>query len=158
MAEFISRDLDLWAYVHDVVLDFSRPGKSTDNALIEAFNGRFRAECLNARWFLSALTTLGKNLRLGVLTTTSNASMAPSGTRSRFRCKITMAHPAGHRDRTPETPTSGDPKSGGHISSHLALVSTEACGPPTHFDGNIWAVRMRLGLVSGQGRPGSTFN
>lgn len=52
-SEFISRDLDLWAYAHDVILDFSRPGKPTDNAFIEAFNGRFRAECLNAHWFLS---------------------------------------------------------------------------------------------------------
>ena len=34
-------------------LDFSRPGKPTDNALIEAFNGRFRQECLNENWFLS---------------------------------------------------------------------------------------------------------
>ena len=32
-------------------LDFSRPGQPTDNAFIEAFNGRFRAECLNAHWF-----------------------------------------------------------------------------------------------------------
>lgn len=46
-SEFISRDLDLWAYVNGVTLDFSRPGKPTDNAFIEAFNGRFRAECLN---------------------------------------------------------------------------------------------------------------
>lgn len=52
-AEFISRDLDLWAYQNDVTLDFSRPGKPTDNAFIEAFNGRFRAECLNAHWFMS---------------------------------------------------------------------------------------------------------
>jgi putative transposase len=52
-SEFVSRDLDLWAYVHDVTLDFSRPGKPTDNAFIEAFNGRFRAECLNAHWFMS---------------------------------------------------------------------------------------------------------
>ena len=36
-----------------VTLDFSRPGKPTDNAFIEAFNGKFRAECLNANWFLS---------------------------------------------------------------------------------------------------------
>ena len=36
-----------------VTLDFSRPGKPTDNAYIEAFNGRFRAECLNAHWFLT---------------------------------------------------------------------------------------------------------
>ena len=52
-SEFISRDLDLWAYTNNVTLDFSRPGKPTDNAYIEAFNGRFRAECLNAHWFLT---------------------------------------------------------------------------------------------------------
>ena len=43
-SEFISRDLDLWAYARNVTLDFSRPGKPTDNAFIEAFNGRFRVE------------------------------------------------------------------------------------------------------------------
>ena len=52
-SEFISRDLDLWAYANEVTLDFSRPGKPTDNAFIEAFNGRLRAECLNAHWFLT---------------------------------------------------------------------------------------------------------
>lgn len=52
-SEFISRDLDLWAYQKDVVLDFSRPGKPTDNSFIESFNGKFRAECLNAHWFLT---------------------------------------------------------------------------------------------------------
>ena len=52
-SEFISRDLDLWAYAHEVTLDFSRPGKPTDNVFIEAFNGRFRVECLNAHWFLT---------------------------------------------------------------------------------------------------------
>lgn len=51
--EFVSRDLDLWAYANGVTLDFSRPGKPTDNAFIEAFNGRFRAECLNQHWFMS---------------------------------------------------------------------------------------------------------
>jgi putative transposase len=52
-SEFISRDLHLWAYQRDVVLDFSRPGKPTDNAYIESFNGKFRAECLNQHWFLT---------------------------------------------------------------------------------------------------------
>jgi putative transposase len=47
-SEFISRDLNLWAYMKGVTLDFSRPGKPTDNAFAEAFNGRLRAECLNA--------------------------------------------------------------------------------------------------------------
>jgi len=51
--EFISRDLDLWAWLNGVTLDFSRPGKPTDNAFVESFNGSFRAECLNASWFLS---------------------------------------------------------------------------------------------------------
>ena len=51
--EFVSKDLDLWAYMHGVTLDFSRPGKPTDNAFGEAFNSRVRQECLNAFWFLS---------------------------------------------------------------------------------------------------------
>lgn len=41
-SEFISRALDKWAYDNQVTLDFSRPGKPTDNALIESFNGSFR--------------------------------------------------------------------------------------------------------------------
>lgn len=52
-SEFISRELDLWAYTKGVTLDFSRPGKPTDNAFIKSFNGKLRAECLNAHWFLS---------------------------------------------------------------------------------------------------------
>lgn len=51
--EFVSKDLDLWAYARGVELDFSRPGKPTDNAFIESLNGKFRAECLSAHWFLS---------------------------------------------------------------------------------------------------------
>ena len=46
-------DLDLWAYQRGIVLDFSCPGKPTDNAFIEAFNCRLRVECLNAHWFLT---------------------------------------------------------------------------------------------------------
>ncbi|WP_258125311.1 integrase core domain-containing protein [Brucella anthropi] len=52
-SEFISRDLDPWAYANKVTLDFSRPGKPTDNGFIEAFNSKLRAECLNAHWFLT---------------------------------------------------------------------------------------------------------
>jgi len=44
--EFISKELDLWAYGRNVKLDFSRPGKPTDNAFIESFNGQLRKECL----------------------------------------------------------------------------------------------------------------
>ncbi len=45
--------LDRWAYENGVTLDFSRPGKPTDNAFVESFNGRLRDECLNTHWFLS---------------------------------------------------------------------------------------------------------
>jgi len=52
-SEFISKVLDKWAYENEVTLDFSRPGKPTDNPFIESFNGSFRDECLNVNWFLS---------------------------------------------------------------------------------------------------------
>lgn len=52
-SEFISKALEKWAYENDVILCFSRPGKPTDNAFIESFNGSFRDECLNAHWFMS---------------------------------------------------------------------------------------------------------
>jgi len=51
--EFASRALDAWAYREDVRLDFSRPGKPTDNAHVESFNARLRAECLSAHVFES---------------------------------------------------------------------------------------------------------
>lgn len=51
--EFISKRLDQWAYFQHVELDFIRPGKPSDNGIIEAFNGRLRQECLNENWFLS---------------------------------------------------------------------------------------------------------
>jgi putative transposase len=52
-SEFISKALDKWAYDNKVILDFSRPGKPTDNPFIESFNGKFRDECLSVNWFLS---------------------------------------------------------------------------------------------------------
>ena len=51
--EFTSKRLDQWAYLNGVQLEFSRRGKPMDNGLIESFNGRLRAECLNENWFLS---------------------------------------------------------------------------------------------------------
>ena len=49
-SEFTSQAMDLWAYRNGVKIDFSRPGKPTDNAFIESFNGTFRDECLNTHW------------------------------------------------------------------------------------------------------------
>ena len=51
--EFISKDLDLWAWSKGVTLDSSRPGKPTDNAFVESFNGKVRAECIDQNWFLT---------------------------------------------------------------------------------------------------------
>ena len=81
-SEFVSRDLDLWAYANGVTLDFSRPGKPTDNAFIEAFNGRLRAECLNPTGSFP-LPTRGKSWRLGAGTTTRTDPTARSGTSPR---------------------------------------------------------------------------
>jgi len=52
-AEFISKALDKWAYENKVVLDFSRPGKPTDNAYIESFYGSFYTKSLNTHCFVS---------------------------------------------------------------------------------------------------------
>ena len=50
-SRFTSQAMDLWAYQNGVRIDFSRPGKPTDNVFVESFNGTFRAECLDAHWF-----------------------------------------------------------------------------------------------------------
>ena len=52
-SEFSGQLLDLWAYHHQAKIDFSRPGKPTDNCFIETFNGSLRDECLNIHWFAS---------------------------------------------------------------------------------------------------------
>ncbi len=51
--EFISQNLDIWAYQNKVQLKFIQPGKPTQNAFVESFNGKFRDECLNMHWFIS---------------------------------------------------------------------------------------------------------
>lgn len=52
-SEFTGRLMDMWAYHHQVRIDFSRPGKPTDNGHVETFNGSLRDECLNVHWFES---------------------------------------------------------------------------------------------------------
>lgn len=51
--EFAGNALDAWAYRQGVKLDFIQPGKPTQNAFIESFNGRFREECLNDNQFVT---------------------------------------------------------------------------------------------------------
>ncbi len=51
--EFTGKALDQWAYQRDIKLKLIQPGKPTQNAFIESFNGKFRDECLNEHWFCS---------------------------------------------------------------------------------------------------------
>ena len=51
--EFTSVALDQWAYWNHVRLNFSRPGRPTDNAVIESLNALLRQERLNVHWFES---------------------------------------------------------------------------------------------------------
>ena len=44
---------DGWADFHGIQLNFIDTGKPTQNACIESFNGRYRAECLNQHWSTS---------------------------------------------------------------------------------------------------------
>jgi putative transposase len=50
--EFTGRALDEWAYRMGIKIHFIRPGKPTENAYVESFNGKFRDECLNEHWFV----------------------------------------------------------------------------------------------------------
>jgi putative transposase len=108
-SEFVSRDLDLWAYANKVILDFSRPGKPTDNAFIEAFNSKVRSECLNAHWFMSlddARSKLEDRRRY------YNEESRHSGIGQMVPIVLHNpggAHPARHRPKRPKTPASGDP-------------------------------------------------
>jgi len=48
--EFTSVALDHWCYWNHVRVDFSRPGKPTDNAAIERFHNSVRRECLTQHY------------------------------------------------------------------------------------------------------------
>lgn len=49
--EFTSKAMFFWSKSQDVKLSFIQPGKPTQNAFVESFNGKFRDACLNQHWF-----------------------------------------------------------------------------------------------------------
>jgi len=51
--ELTCKAMFFWAHDHRVKLHFIQPGKPTQNAFVESFNGRFREGCLNQHWFRS---------------------------------------------------------------------------------------------------------
>jgi len=50
--ELTSTAILAWSDRQKVAWHYIAPGKPTDNAFIEGLNGKLRAECLNAHWFL----------------------------------------------------------------------------------------------------------
>ena len=51
--EFSSKAMHYWGRKQKVKLNFIQPGKPTQNAYVESFNGKFRDSCLNQHWFYS---------------------------------------------------------------------------------------------------------
>lgn len=51
--EFTSKSMFFWSAEKNIRLAFIQPGKPTQNAFVESFNGKFRNECLNQHWFRS---------------------------------------------------------------------------------------------------------
>lgn len=51
--EFTGRSFCQWAHANDVKLLLVQPGKLTQNAYVESFNGKFLDECLNENSFVS---------------------------------------------------------------------------------------------------------
>ncbi len=50
-SEFRGLAMDQWASTAGVQRHFIQPGKPTQTAFVESFNGTMRDECLNTQWF-----------------------------------------------------------------------------------------------------------
>ena len=46
-----SKAMRFWSERSGAALNFIQPGKPTQNAFVESFNGKFRDSCLNQHWF-----------------------------------------------------------------------------------------------------------
>ena len=121
-SEFVSRDLDLWAYAKGVTLDFSRPGKPTDNAFIEAFNGRFRAECLNTHWFMT-LADAREKLEDWRSYCNEDRPHGAIGNKPPASLMSPPARPARQRGKSRKTLPSGGPTMGSRSKKAEALIA-----------------------------------
>jgi putative transposase len=101
--EFAGRTLDAWAYTHGVALRFIRPGKPTENAYVESFNGKFRAECLNEHWFVNLVDAKDAIERWRVDYNTVRPHSSLNGATPDQFARITE----GARRRTPARPDEG---------------------------------------------------
>ena len=50
--ELTSKAMRFWSERSGAALNFIQPGKPTQNAFVESFNGKFRDSCLNQHWFM----------------------------------------------------------------------------------------------------------
>jgi putative transposase len=111
-SEFVGRALDLWAYVNKVRIDFSRPGKPTDNAHVESFNGRLREECLNSHWFVSMQDA---KRAIEAWRTDYNENRPHRALENRTPLEFAIAarnYPCSNGEKTPETLNQTGTKSG----------------------------------------------
>lgn len=97
--EFTGRALDQWASANDVKLVLIQPGKPTQNAYIESFNGKFRDECLNEHWFVSlehakATITAWRRDYNEVRPHSSLGNHTPSAFAATLRDQGTLANPS----------------------------------------------------------------
>ena len=51
--EFTCKAMFFWAKKTSINIHFIQPGKPTQNAFVESFNGKFREYCLDMHWFAS---------------------------------------------------------------------------------------------------------
>lgn len=51
--ELTCKAMYFWSQRNHVKIHFIQPGKPTQNAFVESFNGKFREYCLNLNWFAS---------------------------------------------------------------------------------------------------------
>jgi putative transposase len=120
-SEFISRDLDLWAYANEVTQDFSPPGKPTDRAIIRHWSedngeGLHRGLQQQAAGRMPERRLVhgscGCPRKVGGLAQRLQrgpALTARSDTTCRSICIFPVAPPARPRDQSRETPARGGP-------------------------------------------------
>jgi putative transposase len=98
--------------VNKVRIDFSRPGKPTDNAHVESFNGRLREECLNSHWFVSMQDA---KRAIEAWRTDYNENRPHRALENRTPLEFAIAarnYPCSNGEKTPETLNQTGTKSG----------------------------------------------
>lgn len=77
-SECTSKALDCWDCEHGIPIDFFRPGKPTQNAYGESFNGRMRDECASTITGSAPSTALVASSSLGRQITTRSGLIVQS--------------------------------------------------------------------------------